>query len=129
MIVSVTQSMPVPGTPHMPSKVVFVSIFLAAAVWANQLLPPTACMRACTTLRFSGHRILVVDKADNSRSSLALFLAKLQSHLDGQKATAVASGTPWTDPQVRRKCRAFVSEAPAFSNCTFGFYGSCVTAW
>jgi len=49
---------------------------------------------------FQGHHILVVDKADNSRSSLANFVTDLQKHIDTQKAAAASSGAPWTDVQV-----------------------------
>ena len=52
--------------------------------------------------RFSGHHILVVDKADHSRSSLAHFLEELQAHIDAQKAAAVAAAavSSWSDPQT-----------------------------
>lgn len=45
----------------------------------------------------SGHRILLVEKVDNTRASLSNFLATLQQHIDTQRAAAVSTGG-WVEP-------------------------------
>jgi hypoxanthine phosphoribosyltransferase len=50
--------------------------------------------------RLAGHHILVVDKVDDSRTSLANFVTYLQGKVDAQKAAAAQQGLAWAETYI-----------------------------
>ncbi len=67
---------------------------------------------------FQGQHLLVVDRADDTRTSLSLFIGQLQGQIQAQKDLAQASGAAWVDPQVgifvlHNKRRVKAADLPA----------------